>query len=238
MEWREGDRQADAGWVVFWNVRVYASVAVCLLMLLFSRCYWCYRYLIWALFLLLFSFLRLSQLFSKRFNLAFVRHATRFAKAQLRSRGYCFARHLSYASVCRVHGSSNFRSCKQRIRVRFLKAMDLGVQRLEDFKEKFPSTFDARQPRFRFGCFGDRFVHFRSKRRNEPSARGTFTFLVVVYQIVLFVVVVVIVVVLLLLFAVVVIIQVVLSSFVKRRQEGRKYVWRQFLHAFLAVWIL
>ena len=146
-----------------------------MLMLLFSRCNWCYRYLIWALFLLLFSFLRLSQLFSKRFNLAFVRHATRFAKAQLRSRGYCFARHLSYASVCRVHGSSNFRSCKQRIRVRFLKAMDLGVQRLEDFKEKFPSTFDARQPRFRFGCFGDRFVHFRSKRRNEPSARATIS---------------------------------------------------------------
>ena len=40
-----------------------------------------------------------------------------------------------------MHGSSNFRSCKQRIRVRFLKAMDLGVQRLEDFKEKFPPTF-------------------------------------------------------------------------------------------------
>lgn len=225
VERRERDRQADAGWVVFWNVRVYSSIipsiAVCFLVpLLFSWCYRCYRHVLCLDFLIVVSFLCLSQLFLKRFHLSFVRHTTRITKAQLGSRGDCFACHFSYTSISRVHGSSKFRSRKQSIRVCFLKALDLRIQLLEDFEEKFPSTLDARESRFRFGCFCDCFIYFRDERRNEPIARIAIIFVLVLYRIFLLSVP-------RLADAIVFveIIQVVLSSFVKRRQEGREYVW-------------
>ena len=152
VERSEGDRQANAGWVIFWNVCVYAAgiryMTGCCFLLSLQCSLSCRRCYLRFVLLFFVSFFSLFQLFPKGFHLMFVRHATRFTKTQLSSRGERFARHLPNASVCCVYRSCKFRFRKQSICVCFLKALNLGVQRLEDFQREV--SFGVRCARVAF----------------------------------------------------------------------------------------